>query len=160
MVVRAFQRPPKPRQCHCWALIIDGNIGPTRTPKCNWWQSWAPESITFTSDTLVRVRERRNKKESSLVVGIANISQTVLSQLALKTQRQPTKNQVPDSTYVKMTMCCPLGAETEVLLEPSQKVSQIFKRNGLYIYIRTGERVLVVGLFRETSPKRLSCCVS
>jgi hypothetical protein len=50
--------------------------------------------------------------------------------------------------------------------EPSQKVSQIFERNGpqekthknkffcAVIYVRSGERVLL-GPFRETSPKGL-----
>ncbi len=44
-VVRAFQGPPRPSQGHCYAPIIDGNIGPPWTPKRNLRRSWTHKSI-------------------------------------------------------------------------------------------------------------------
>ena len=73
-VARAFQGPPRSSYCHRYAPIIDGDIGPPRTPKCDSRQSWTHESVHSTSKTLVRAHERRVKRESSLVVGVANIS--------------------------------------------------------------------------------------
>jgi hypothetical protein len=61
------------------APIIDGNIGPPRTPNRDSRRSWACESVRSTSETLVRTRERRTKRESSLVVGVADISWTAIS---------------------------------------------------------------------------------
>ena len=113
-VARAFQGPPRLSQQHCCTPIIGGNIGPPRTPKCYSRQCWALESINSFSDTLVRGRERRTKRESSLVLGAADISWTMISQLALTARRQLTKNRFPDSTYVKLTTCFPLGAGTDV----------------------------------------------
>ena len=113
-VARAFQGPPRPSQHHRYARIIDGDIGPPRTPKRNLRRSWTHESVHSTSETQVRAHERRAKRESSLVIGAADISWTATRQLALTAWRQLAKNQVPDSTSHKLTVCRPMGMETDV----------------------------------------------
>ena len=79
---------------------MDFNIGPTRNPKCGSRRSWACDPINTTGDTLVRTRKCCSKRESSLVVYIADNSWMILSLLALPTQRQCTKNQVSYAMYV------------------------------------------------------------
>ncbi len=168
--MRAFQGPPRPSQHHCCTSIINGNVGPTMIPRCDLRWIWVHEfeNSMPTSNTLVCARKRCTKREFSLVVGVANISWAVISQLALTAWRQHTKNQVPNSTYVGMTTCCLLGAGTYVPSESSQKVSPIFKRNRPQEISRKHKKNVLtstytvknVGSFQETSPKGLFCYVS
>ena len=77
-----------------------------------------------------QVRKRHATRESSLVVGIMDISWMMPSMLALTPHRQHTKTQVHIARYVEMATYCMYSARTTVLSEPPQKVSQIYERRG------------------------------
>ncbi len=81
------------------------------------------------SETLVRARERRAKRESSLVVGVADISWTAISYLVLTARRQLAKSQVPNSTCHWLTRVAQ-RARKHMFPEPSQKVSRFLRETG------------------------------
>ncbi len=122
-VTIAFQGPPRPSQRQHCVPIINGNIGPPRTPKCDSWRSWARESANSNPGARARVPPQEGVQSGRWLW-------TVIIQLALTAQRQLTKNRVPDSTCHKLTTCCPLGAETYVFWDLLRRFLEFLRETG------------------------------
>jgi hypothetical protein len=88
----SLPRTTKDETAYCCTPIIDGKKIFSRTPKCYLRQSWAHDPEDSKIDHLVCARERQADREPILIVGIGNVSWSIMGLLALTRQKRLAKS--------------------------------------------------------------------
>ncbi len=89
---QAFRGPPRTSQYIAARISLTAKKILSRTPKCYLQRSWARDPEDSKNDPLVRARERRADRETSLVVSRSHISWLMVGLLALTRQKQLAKS--------------------------------------------------------------------
>jgi hypothetical protein len=88
----SLPRTTTDKPAYCCMPIIDGKKFFSRTPKCYLRRSWAHDPEDSKNNPLVHACERQADRETSLIVGVGNVSWSMVGLLALTRQKQLAKS--------------------------------------------------------------------